>query len=40
MKVEIDFNLINIMESKLKMDKEVYVMKKKLYERTMAMREL
>ena len=29
-KVEIDYNLIRIMENKLKMDKEIYVMKKKL----------
>jgi hypothetical protein len=28
------------MESKLKLDKEVYVMKKKLYERSMRTREL
>jgi hypothetical protein len=39
-KVEIDYNLIKIMENKLKMDKEVYVMKKKLYDRTVRMREL
>lgn len=39
-KVEIDYNLIRIMENKLKMDKEVYVMKKKLQERTARMREL
>lgn len=29
-KVEIDYNLIRIMENKLKMDKEVYIMRKKL----------
>ena len=40
LKVEIDYNLIRIVENKLKMDKEIYVMKKKLYERTMRMREL
>jgi len=39
-KVEIDYNLVRIMENKLKMDKEVYVMRKKLYERTVRMREL
>lgn len=39
-KVEIDYNLIRIVESKLKTDREVYIMKKKLYERTMRMREL
>ena len=39
-KVEIDYNLIRIMENKLKMDKEIYVMKKKLQERTARMREL
>lgn len=39
-KVEIDYNLIRIVENKLKMDKELYVMRKKLHERTMCMREL
>jgi GH25 family lysozyme M1 (1,4-beta-N-acetylmuramidase) len=39
-KVEIDYNLIRIMENKLKMDKEVYIMRKKLQERTERMREL
>lgn len=39
-KVEIDYNLVRIMENKLKMDKEVYVMRKKLYERTQRLREL
>eukprot|EP00347_Sterkiella_histriomuscorum_P005955 403354619 len=39
-KVEIDYNLIRIMENKLKMDREVYIMRKKLYERTVHMREL
>ena len=39
-KVEIDYNLIRILENKLKMDKEVYIMRKKLYERTVRMREL
>jgi len=39
-KVEIDYNLLKIVENKLKMDKEVYVMRKKLYERTVRMREL
>ena len=39
-KVEIDYNLIRIMESKLKTDREVYIMKKKLHERTVRMREL
>mmetsp|Transcript_5114 Transcript_5114/g.4676 ORF Transcript_5114/g.4676 Transcript_5114/m.4676 type:complete len:135 (-) Transcript_5114:519-923(-) len=39
-KVEVDLNLARIMENKLKMDKEVYILKKKLYERTMKLREL
>jgi len=39
-KIEIDLNLVKIMENKLKLDREVYIMKKKLYERTVRMREL
>ena len=38
--MEIDYNLVKIVENKLKMDKEIYIMRKKLYERTVRMREL
>lgn len=31
-KVEVNFNLIKVVENKLKMDKELYVTKKKLYD--------
>lgn len=39
-KVEIDYNLIRIVENKLKTDREIYVMRKKLIERTSRLREL